>query len=181
MNTLVYTPQKAAETTVNLATGYQNVGILFGTERSGLTNEELAMADSIIAIPTFNHFSSLNLAQAVNIVGYEIWKRALEIEELSPPDQWLHPKDGERLARRTEIDFLLTRLEDKLLERNYQPESNKRELVFRNIRNIFQRTLVTINEVKTLQGVLTSLINADAKRGGAAASLSAEVDDDRTT
>ena len=44
-------------------------GILFGTERSGLTNEQLAYADSIITVPSFKHFSSLNLAQAVNIVG----------------------------------------------------------------------------------------------------------------
>jgi tRNA/rRNA methyltransferase len=49
-------------------------GILFGPERSGLKNEDVALADSIISIPTFHKFSSLNLAQAVNIVGYELYK-----------------------------------------------------------------------------------------------------------
>lgn len=55
---------------------------------SGLTNEEVGLADSVISIPSFKHFSSLNLAQAVNIVGYEIWKRSIEIESASPPPEW---------------------------------------------------------------------------------------------
>ena len=55
---------------------------------SGLTNDEVALADGIISIPSFKHFSSLNLAQAVNIVGYELWKRCLEIETATPPAVW---------------------------------------------------------------------------------------------
>ena len=66
-------------------------GILFGRERSGLTNEEVALADSIISIPSFRHFSSLNLAQAVNIVGFELWKRNMELSSQSPPEKWLAP------------------------------------------------------------------------------------------
>ena len=96
MTQMIYTPQKAAETAVFLVPpksedgkgGVDTVsqsGIMFGTERSGLTNEEVAYADSIITIPSFKHFSSLNLAQAVNIVGYEMWKRALEVEQSLPP------------------------------------------------------------------------------------------------
>ena len=94
MTQMIYTPQKAAEAVVHRIPAaiedgpnhvHHRAGILFGTERSGLTNEEVAFADSIITIPSFKHFSSLNLAQAVNIVGYEIWKRALEIDGTLPP------------------------------------------------------------------------------------------------
>ena len=56
---------------------------------------------------------------------------------------WLHPKDDERLARRDELDNLLTRMEEKLNEREYQKEVGRRDLCFRNIRSIYQRTLLT--------------------------------------
>ena len=64
--------------------GYGNVGILFGRERGGLTNDEMLFADSTIHIPTFEHYEVLNLAQAVNIIGYELWMRKLHIELMSP-------------------------------------------------------------------------------------------------
>lgn len=66
---------------------YNKVGILFGTERSGLSNDDVAMADAIVTIPVFMQFSSLNLAQAVNIIGFELWKRYLETDKMSamPP------------------------------------------------------------------------------------------------
>jgi hypothetical protein len=59
---------------------------------TGLTNEDVAEADAIISIPSFKHFSSLNLAQAVNIVGFELWKENLAISDYSPPELWLHPR-----------------------------------------------------------------------------------------
>ena len=101
MTQMIYTPQKAAEAVIYRVPSTNNEseenidiyrsGIMFGTERSGLTNEEVAFADSIITIPSFKHFSSLNLAQAVNIVGYEMWKKSLEIDENLPPGIYLCP------------------------------------------------------------------------------------------
>eukprot|EP00746_Dinoflagellata_sp_MGD_P033079 gnl/MRDRNA2_/MRDRNA2_17881_c0_seq1.p1 gnl/MRDRNA2_/MRDRNA2_17881_c0~~gnl/MRDRNA2_/MRDRNA2_17881_c0_seq1.p1 ORF type:complete len:331 (+),score=37.55 gnl/MRDRNA2_/MRDRNA2_17881_c0_seq1:150-1142(+) len=127
MTQMILTPQAAAATAVQSASidddGTEPVktGIIFGRERGGLTNDEVALADSIINIPTFTHFSSLNLAQAVNIVGFEIWKQNLEINagtdgssaESKRPDVWLHKK-GERLARQEEVDSFLGRLEGAL-------------------------------------------------------------------
>ena len=99
MNQMIYTPRAAAEvivnykapptptstttSTVDSTTNDNNAdtttdmhtlrsGIVFGRERNGLNNDEVALCDSIISIPTFKHFSSLNLAQAVNIVAYEV-------------------------------------------------------------------------------------------------------------
>jgi tRNA/rRNA methyltransferase len=84
MTQLVLTPEAAALEAINVpdSSDYAgNCGIMFGRERSGLTNEEVALADRIISIPTFSHFSSLNLAQAVNIVGSEMWNRYLQVSE----------------------------------------------------------------------------------------------------
>jgi tRNA/rRNA methyltransferase len=154
---LVYTPEACAEACV-LSTKDISSGIVFGPESSGLTNDDIALADAIVSIPTFKHFSSLNLAQAVNCLGYEIYKRQIHLENESPPSEWLHPKDGERLAKREELDSFLCRLETELNARNYQSSPERRALCHRNVRSILQRPMMTKAEVDTLQGVLTTLL-----------------------
>ena len=134
------------------------VGIMFGRESSGLTNEEVTLADSIISIPSFKHFSSLNLAQAVNIVGFELWKRNLALAGQCPPEVWLNPKDADRLVRRAELDLFLGRLEAALDAKEHQKHPDIREAVYRNIRSIFQRTMLSKAEVDLMHGVLTTLV-----------------------
>ena len=63
------------------ATGGGGVGIVFGRERGGLRNDELLLADATIHIPAFEAYDVLNLAQAVNIIGYEIWQRYITIRD----------------------------------------------------------------------------------------------------
>lgn len=109
----------------------------------GLSNEDVARADTIITIPTFAHFSSLNLAQAVNIVSYEVWKVRQTLEASTAPEQWLHPRDGERLARREELENLLCRLEGNLDQKGFQANPGRRTLAYRNVRNIAQRVSST--------------------------------------
>ena len=139
MTQMVYTPSSAARDIMVKPEG-EHFGIMFGTERSGLSNEDVALADSIISIPTFKHFSSLNLAQAVNIVAYEVWKASLELDGSLPPDTWLHRKDGTgRFAKKGEIDGLMDRLTSFLDRKDYQKNPSKREIVFRSIKNILQR------------------------------------------
>lgn len=162
MTQAVLSPQGAASIAINPANNV-SVGILFGRERNGLTNEELALADSYVAIPAFSPFSSLNLAQAVNIISYELWKRRLEIEEEAPPDAWLQTKEGDRLARREELENLFLRMEEQLLVKEYQPDPSRREICFRNIRSIYQRAQMTRQEVDSLHGVLSSLIRPIGK------------------
>lgn len=163
MTQMVLTPSAAALAAISQDADVR-VGIMFGTERSGLTNEDVAEADTIISIPSFKHFSSLNLAQAVNIIGSELWNRNLAISEYSPPDAWLHPRDGERLARRHELENFLGRLEVSLDDRNYQANPSIRELNHRHIKNIFQRVMVTKAEVDMLHGVLSSLVKVPEAR-----------------
>jgi tRNA C32,U32 (ribose-2'-O)-methylase TrmJ len=80
-------------------------------------------------------------------VGYELWKRQLDLAKTAPPAVWLHPKDNEPLANRNDLNMFFTRMENSLDSRNYQDDPARRSLCYRNIRNIFQRviTLIDIN------------------------------------
>ena len=100
-----------------------SVGIVFGRERYGLTNEELALADSTIYIPANEHYSVLNLAQAVNIVGYELFQRQLVLKNEVRTGGVLSIRTCDRLANREELDMFLSRLKENLLARNYKPVS----------------------------------------------------------
>ena len=175
MTQMIYTPEKAADIAIQSLGeinehGVVKTGILFGRERSGLTNDEVAMADSIVTIATNKYFSSINLAQAVNIVCHELWKVNIARNPHNPgvigvdssgqrPDEWLHPKDGERLAKREELDMFMKRVEAALSDTNYQRDQNRRDICFRNIRNVFQRTLMTKTEVDLMHGMLTGLLS----------------------
>lgn len=80
INQIVNTPREMATEVVNTRNSL-NVGIMFGRERDGLNNEELALANRRVGIPTFEHYGVLNMAQAVNIIGYECWQQALIVRE----------------------------------------------------------------------------------------------------
>jgi tRNA C32,U32 (ribose-2'-O)-methylase TrmJ len=106
-----------------------SAGIVFGRERSGLTNEEVALADSTICIPSYDNYPVLNLAQAVNIIGYEMFKRQKELTEDVKQGGTLSLRTTDRLANRGELDMFLKRLENNLDSRGYQSVSknNNRE------------------------------------------------------
>ena len=157
MTQTILSPSGAAKAALQYSNNVKT-GIMFGPERSGLTNEDVAFADQIISIPTFKRFSSLNLAQAVNIVCFEIWKRNQEMTQTNPPEIWLQPRDGQRFAKKEELLAFFDRLESKLNERNFQIDENRRILLYRNLRNIFQRVSLTKSDVDLLQGVVTALI-----------------------
>jgi tRNA C32,U32 (ribose-2'-O)-methylase TrmJ len=107
-----------------------------------------ASIDGIIAIPTFKYFSSLNLAQSVNVIGYELFKRATTATRAAP-DAWLRGGNGERLARKDEVRNLMDRLEKALIENGYQHDDNRtkgrRHETFRSLGNLFQR--VSLSDV----------------------------------
>lgn len=157
MTQTILSPSGAAKSALSFNNDIKT-GIMFGPERSGLTNEDVAFADTIISIPTFKKFSSLNLAQAVNIVCFEIWKRQQELTETNAPELWLQPRDGQRYAKKEELLAFFDRMESKLDERSFQVDDNRRILLYRNLRNIFQRVSLTKSDVDLLQGVITTLI-----------------------
>jgi tRNA/rRNA methyltransferase len=124
-----------------------NIGILFGRERSGLTNEELGLADKLIKIPVSNINPSLNLAQAVGIVCYELSKfKNFEIE-----------KNHQILASKDELSYFLKTLDDNLINSGFLRNEKMRPTMIQNIRNIFTRAQLTEQDIRTLHGMLNSL------------------------
>lgn len=128
----------------------QRVGVMFGRERVGLTNDEVSLADAIVTFPVSPDFPSLNLAQAVLLVGYE-WRRASGRAVL--------PFDGTMLAppaSRAALMSLFSSLETALDEAGFYPPE-KREIVARNMRDMLHRMAMTEQDVRTLRGALRAL------------------------
>ena len=165
MTKRILTPRQAAgEIRAFAATGgpgSRRAGMLFGPEAKGLTNDDLALADAVVMAEMNPAFSSLNLAQAVFCVGYEWLMAAAEDHESGPEIVLAMPKET-RPANKAELKSLFEHLEGELDGSGFLRVTEKRPVMVRNIRNIFQRAGLTEQEVRTLRGVITSLVT---KRG----------------
>jgi tRNA/rRNA methyltransferase len=155
----VMTPRAAAATLHAEIDAGLGCGLLFGPERTGLENDEVALADALITVPLNPGYSSLNLAQGVLLVAYEWW-----IAGDGTPDRQLEYGDSPPADKTTLFGFL-DRL-DELLDRlgfYYPPE--KRPGMRRNVHALFQRARPSEQEVRTLHGILSALLGAKLKRG----------------
>jgi tRNA/rRNA methyltransferase len=157
MTTDVLIPRTAAARLRAEVSAGGSAGVLFGKEAWGLSNDDVAHADAVITVPLNPQFSSLNLAQAVFVVAYEWFQAA----DQTPDSELVMPKDT-RPANKEEMKGLFTHLEDELDACGFLRVKEKRPVMVRNIRNIFQRARLTEQEVRTLRGVVSGL----AKFGG---------------
>jgi tRNA/rRNA methyltransferase len=147
----VETPHAAAAAMrAEIAAG-KRVGILFGPERTGLENDELVLADRLVSVPLNPEFPSLNLAQAVLVLGYE-WFRS---GDATPARQLV--TNGTRPAERGELVNFFDHLERELVACGFLRNAEKRPSMVRNIRNIFLRADLTKQEIKTLHGIVKDL------------------------
>ena len=141
-----YSPTSATEKISTLVS--QKCAVVFGAERTGLLNEDLALCSGVINIPTNPDFSSLNLAQAVLLVCSELSKTknlSLDVNE-------------QELATYEKLHELLTRLESELDKARFFRSEGLREKMVHNIQSIFTRNELTDQEVRTLHGVVSALI-----------------------
>lgn len=152
----VYHPEKAIQLISEHASN-QKTALLFGAERTGLENDELVMADGIVEIPLNPLHCSLNLSQAVLLMGYEWFKKQHDY------DNSHFETGGAKPANKQELEALFTHWETELDKRGYFRFPDKRERMQRNFRNIFTRIGLTQAEVKTLHGVITDLIRPEQK------------------
>ncbi|MBF0562377.1 MAG: RNA methyltransferase [Alphaproteobacteria bacterium] len=127
-------------------------GILFGPERTGLTNDEVSLADVVIEAPLNPAFSSLNLAQAVLVVSYEWYQSGLGDQPIMEL-----PFHGGRLATRDELFNLFAHLERELIACGFLRVVDKRPSMMRNIRTMFERAGLTAQEARTLHGIIKEL------------------------
>ena len=143
----------AAEAAAEMAppvTAGENVAVVFGRERNGLENHEVARADRILTLPVNPAFASLNLAQAVVVVGYEWFKRQGGELPFSEPHKSLP-------AAKQQLDAFFADLERELDKVEFFRPAEKRGTMGVNLRNIFQRMEPTQQDVRTLHGVVTAL------------------------
>ncbi|NIZ01441.1 RNA methyltransferase [Thalassospira lucentensis] len=147
----VFTPRGLAPELRTVVGKGEKVGVLFGPERTGVRNEHIAMADAVVTVPLNPGFTSLNLAQAVLLIGYEWWQAGVEV-----PDYQLMMADTFP-ATKQDMERLFEHLEHELDESGFFRVAEKRPGMARNIRNIFNRSNLTHQEVQTLRGMIVAM------------------------
>jgi tRNA/rRNA methyltransferase len=145
----VVTPAEIMPPLAQRVSGGERVGILFGRERIGLTNEEISFADAILTFPVNPAFASLNLAQAVLLSSYE-WFKATGGE---PPFRENNPSPP---ASRATVLSMFDYLEGELDRCGFFP-AGKKPVMTANLRDILHRLEMTEQEARTLRGVFKSL------------------------
>ena len=124
-------------------------GILFGPERAGLHNDDVALADSILTVPLNPAFASLSLPQAVLLVGYEWFRGGAPPAE---PEQV-----GAAPATKAQLMNLFEHLETELDAAGFLRHAERRPSMVRNLRNMLARAGLTEKEVSALRGVIRAL------------------------
>ncbi len=132
----------------------QNRGVLFGPERTGLDNDEVALADAVLTFPANPAYASLNLAQAVLLVGYE-WFKAAHGDAPPPP---AIPRAVSPPAQREMVLAFFDFLEGKLDDAGFFRPVTKKPGMRRNLRNMFHRMQMTQQDVRTLWGAVVRLV-----------------------
>ena len=140
-------PESAAATLAG-----ERHGILFGPERTGMDNEEIAVADAIVTFPVNPAYASLNLAQAVLLMGYE-WMRATagDVPRFTTAER-------SPAAPREMVLSFFDYLESELDKRGFFRPAGKAPVMKRNLRNIFHRLTMNVQDVRTLRGLVVRLV-----------------------
>src|SRR6266508_4377151 len=152
-------PDQAAVVMAPQVAAGENVAVLFGRERYGLENAEVAFADRIVTLPVNPAFASLNLAQAVAIIAYEWFK--LTTGGTLP---FAMPQKSEP-ARKQQVHAFFANLERELDRIEYFRPLHKRATMLVNLRNIFARMQPTQQDVQTLHGIVMAL--SEGRKGPA--------------
>ena len=147
----ILTPRHAAGEMRGWVASGEKVGILFGPERTGLTNDDMVQADTALSIPLNPAFSSLNIAQAVLLVAYE-WAMA---GEEAPAERM--SDHSTRPATKDELQNLFAHLERALDQSGFLRNKAMRPAMVNNLRAFLQRTAMTEQEVRSFHGVIKYL------------------------
>ena len=153
----VMTPDAAAADMRRAMAEGQRCGVLFGAERTGLENDDVALADTVIEASLNPAYKSLNLAQAVFLISWS-WFRLADATPGSRVEL-----GATRPATKQELLNFFTRLEAALDECGFLHPPEKRPSIVRNIRNMFQRMAPTEQDLRTLHGIVAGLFK---HRGG---------------
>ncbi len=136
------------------ALGQTRSALVFGSERFGLSNEDIALCDAVLTIPTNPDFASLNLGQAVLLAVWSWFEAGDETAAVKLDLQGSPPSSKE------ELFAMFAHLERELDIAGFLFPPDKREVMVRNLRNLFTRAGLSEQEVRTMRGVITALIKA---------------------
>ena len=129
----------------------QKVGIIFGPEASGLTNDELNCADYLVTIPTNKKFSSLNLSHSVILFCYQLF------QHFSKDKLDLVSSYKSSVAKKSDVNKFLNFIIKGLDNKGFLQPDHKRNSMIRNINNIFHRLNLSEQEIRILLGIFTTL------------------------
>ena len=135
----------------------RKIGILFGPEASGLSNDEISYANYLVKIPTNKKFSSLNLSHSVIIFCFELFQYFSNKKAIY--------KSGYKssVAKKSEINKFLSFIVDKLDKKGFLQPGHKRKSMIRNINNIFHRLNLSEQEIRILLGIFSTLNEFNTK------------------
>ncbi|MCE2952059.1 MAG: RNA methyltransferase [Alphaproteobacteria bacterium] len=155
----VLTPREAAPRIFeDVQTRGERVGLLFGPERCGLENQDIALSKAVITVPLNPAFSSLNLAQAVVVVAYEYYQAQGGIPKARAAPAALAP-EKDPPATKEELQGFLEQLDQELEKSGYFRAAHRRAVMTQSLHNMFSRMDYTSQEVRTLRGVVAALVN----------------------
>lgn len=171
----VRSPVTAAETLRQKFKAGEKTGILFGREKSGLSNEDVALADEIVTFPVNPAFASLNIAQAVLLMSYEWMKSSIDDLAAVPFDAPEQP-----MATKDEVVGLFEHVEEALDARGYFHPPHKKARMVENLRAVLSRRAFTTPEIHVVRGVISSL-DRFSRRGQRAPAVPVAGDEDAKT
>ena len=148
----VLSPERAMQESVRRVAAGERVAMLFGPERAGLENEDVARANALVSVPVNPEFPSLNLAQCVLLCAYE-WRRATwdvtaERVDMAGPD-W---------AERHEVERLADHYEARLEAAGFFFPEHKAARMRLNLRNLWSRMPLTGSDVRMLHGIMRQMV-----------------------
>ena len=129
----------------------RKVGILFGPESSGLSNDEINCADCLVKIPSNKKFSSLNLSHSAIIFCFELF------QHFSRKNSQYKTGYKSLVAKKSEVNKFLNFIIDGLDKKGFLQPDHKRQSMIRNINNIFHRLNLSEQEIRILLGIFTTL------------------------
>ena len=129
----------------------RKIGILFGPEASGLSNDEISYANYLVKIPTNKKFSSLNLSHSAIIFCFELFQYFSNKKAIY--------KSGYKssVAKKSEVNKFLSFIINKLDKKGFLQPNHKRKSMIRNINNIFHRLNLSEQEIRILLGIFSTL------------------------
>ena len=148
----VYSPEEAMRAAAERIAQGGRVAVMFGPERAGLENADVAQANAIISVPVNPEFPSLNLAQCVLLCGYE-WRRASAGIEARRDEM-----AGAAWASGIEVEKLAEHYEQRLEEAGFFFPDHKAPAMKLTLRNLWSRMPLTSEDVRTLHGILRQMV-----------------------